>query len=147
MANTNKRIFGSHIFKQIQIFLGWEYEYNYDYFDWYSQKKITIFSHTHTHTQNRYVYGYKSYKSMQVKSHMCHNISFLVLGLKKWVKIKRNYDFVKKKFMDANMNLFRLTQRENTNANIFGWQKKANTNSNIRTGIPKYEYEYLSHTR
>ena len=55
-----------------------EYEYDYNYSDWYSQIQTQIVSHSKF--DNRYVYGYKIYKSIQIIAHMCHYIQFIVHG-------------------------------------------------------------------
>ena len=91
-------------------------EYEYKYHNTQNKKKI-------------YVYGYKSYTSMQSNAHMCHNIQFMVFFF--FIKIEEilnlmiqfnifldkyeyNYIWVNKK-------------RTNTNTNIFGLKKIPHT--------------------
>ena len=56
-----------------------EYEYKYDYSDWYLRIRIQILSYAKL-KKYKYADGYKSYKSMVVFAHMCHNIQFIVFG-------------------------------------------------------------------
>ena len=81
---TNKQLFGLIFFGkykfisipffrpiQINIYFGvpklGQCEYNYDYSDWYLKKKKMWI-----HFTQLYAYEYKCYKSMQIKTHMCH---------------------------------------------------------------------------